>query len=353
MRELSADMTQAALRPFRYFVSNDIEQARDRISSVFCPHSLVPDRPMRALEARMDLLNVAGLSFGNLHLGGAMSVSVPAMADCYLMLFCLRGASTVLTEGAELAVSGKRGFVCNPGQRFQANFSADAEQLFLRVEHRILWKHTGAQQLRLESQIDLSRPALAPAEALIRMLLSSPGTIGLMQGNPRIAGDYEQLLVSLLLAGQPHVDEFKARRSGIAPSTVRRAEAFIRSNAAAPITLNDIADAAGVPVRTLLDAFHRFREMSPIRMVRDVRLELAREELERDGGGTVADIAMNSGFGHLGRFAQAYAERFGELPSDTRARRRGAARSGHTGAANRPNATSNAAWPGASCRSIE
>lgn len=343
MHELSADMAQAALRPFRYFVSKDLEQARDRISSVFCPHSLVPDHPMRTLETRMDLLSVAGLGFGNLHLGGAMSVKVPAMSDCYLLLFCLRGASTVLTEGRELVVSGKRGFVCNPGQRFQANFSADAEQLFLRVEHRILWKHTGAQQLRLESEIDLTRPALAPAEALIRMLLSNPATIGLMQGNPRVAGDYEQLLISLLLAGQPHVDEFKARRSGIAPSTVRRAEAFIRSNAAAPITLNDIADAAGVPVRTLLDGFRRFRDMSPMRTVRDTRLELAREELRRDGAGTVADIAMSCGFGHLGRFAQAYAERFGEHPSDTRARRRGTAQSGHASTGDRPSAASPAA----------
>lgn len=329
MHELSADLIQATLRPFRYFVSNDLEQARNRISSVFCPHSLVPDQSMRTLEARMDVLSVAGLSLGNLYLGGAMSVGVPAMSDCYLLIFCLRGAATVLTEGREVVVSGKRGFVCNPGQRFQAGFSVDAEQLFLRVEHRILWRHTGARQLRLEPQIDLGWPALAPAEALIGMLLSNPGTIGLMQGNPRVAGDYEQLLVSLLLAGQPHVDEFKARQSGVAPSTVRRAEAFIRSNAAAPITLNDIAGAAGVPVRTLLDGFRRFRNMSPMRTVRDTRLELAREVLWRDEAGTVADIAMNCGFGHLGRFAQAYAERFGEHPSDTRARRRGTARSGH------------------------
>ena len=93
--------------------------------------------------------------------------------------------------------------------------------------------------------------------------------------------------------------------------------------------------------------------MSPMRMVREVRLELARKELGRDGRGTVADIAMNCGFGHLGRFAQAYAERFGEQPSDTRAWRRGAARSDRARAANRPNATSNTVWPGASCRSTE
>jgi transcriptional regulator GlxA family with amidase domain len=31
----------------------------------------------------------------------------------------------------------------------------------------------------------------------------------------------------------------------------------------------------------------------------------------------IADIALNCGFTHLGRFAIAYSEKFGELPSET------------------------------------
>jgi transcriptional regulator GlxA family with amidase domain len=34
---------------------------------------------------------------------------------------------------------------------------------------------------------------------------------------------------------------------------------------------------------------------------------------------SIASIAMECGFGNLGRFAQDYAECFGELPSETRA----------------------------------
>jgi transcriptional regulator GlxA family with amidase domain len=32
---------------------------------------------------------------------------------------------------------------------------------------------------------------------------------------------------------------------------------------------------------------------------------------------TVTTVALGSGFAHLGRFARAYTERFGERPSDT------------------------------------
>jgi AraC-like DNA-binding protein len=31
----------------------------------------------------------------------------------------------------------------------------------------------------------------------------------------------------------------------------------------------------------------------------------------------VADVAFRWGFGHLGRFAEKYRERYGELPSET------------------------------------
>jgi transcriptional regulator GlxA family with amidase domain len=54
--------------------------------------------------------------------------------------------------------------------------------------------------------------------------------------------------------------------------------------------------------------------------LRDYRLELAREELEKAAitGRTVTEIALNCGFNHPGKFAKCYRERFGESPSQTR-----------------------------------
>ena len=321
MNGLSDDTMREALQPFRHFVCNDVEQTREKIASVFCQHSLVPSSGMRVVEARMNLLSVADLGFGSLKLGGAMSVDVPEMSEYYLMLFCASGSSAVSSEGEEFTIEGSRGFICNPGQRFHAKFSADASQLFVRIGHQALWKHTGKRQLRFRSQVDLSRPTLAPTDALCRMLLSDAGTIGLMQANAQVAREYEQLLISLLLCGQPHTDRSEARRLNIAPATVRRAEAFMRANATSPITLDQIAASAGVPVRTLLDGFRRFRDTSPMRQLRDVRLDLAREQLSQGGEDGVAAVAMGCGFGHLGRFAQGYAARFAEWPSETLARR--------------------------------
>lgn len=107
--------------------------------------------------------------------------------------------------------------------------------------------------------------------------------------------------------------------SGIAPACVRRAEAFIHAHAAEPLRLADIALATDVPARTLLSAFQRFRERSPMQYLREVRLELARQRQRQPARqATVATIALDCGFLHLGRFAQAYRAQFGEPPSATR-----------------------------------
>jgi transcriptional regulator GlxA family with amidase domain len=53
--------------------------------------------------------------------------------------------------------------------------------------------------------------------------------------------------------------------------------------------------------------------------LRNVRLNQARGRIMGSQSESVAAIAMECGFGNLGRFAQQYAERFGERPSETRA----------------------------------
>jgi transcriptional regulator GlxA family with amidase domain len=58
--------------------------------------------------------------------------------------------------------------------------------------------------------------------------------------------------------------------------------------------------------------------------LRRVRLAQARADLEAPGPNTsVTNVAYDCGFSHLGRFAQEYARRFGESPSETLRRARG------------------------------
>lgn len=101
------------------------------------------------------------------------------------------------------------------------------------------------------------------------------------------------------------------------PVTVRRAEEFMHTHADLPITMEMLAREAGCSERALQNAFRKFRESTPMMVLREIRLEYARQDLI-DMSSTVTDIALKWGFSNLGRFAMQYGERFGEKPSDTR-----------------------------------
>ncbi|MBT1679767.1 AraC family transcriptional regulator [Curtobacterium aurantiacum] len=96
-----------------------------------------------------------------------------------------------------------------------------------------------------------------------------------------------------------------------------RAEAFLLEHAREPITVADIAAAAGLSVRGVQAAFNRHHGITPLAYLRHIRLLLARERLESDPELTVGEAARWAGFGHLGRFAGAYRDEFGELPRQT------------------------------------
>jgi AraC-like DNA-binding protein len=106
------------------------------------------------------------------------------------------------------------------------------------------------------------------------------------------------------------------RKPATAPATVRRAEDFMRAKAGKPLTVEDIANAAGCSSRGLQAAFRHFHGASPMAALRRIRLELAHETLMRsDESTSVAEVAERYGFSNPGRFASQYHHAFGEYPS--------------------------------------
>jgi transcriptional regulator GlxA family with amidase domain len=109
------------------------------------------------------------------------------------------------------------------------------------------------------------------------------------------------------------------------PSPSRRASDLLIDRLDEPWSVDRLASALGFSSRTLHRVVRRELGVSPMLLLRRVRLAQARADLEAPAPGTtVTDVAFDCGFAHLGRFAGEYARQFGEPPSETlrRARRR-------------------------------
>jgi AraC-like DNA-binding protein len=169
-----------------------------------------------------------------------------------------------------------------------------------------------------EPAVDLSRGAGAALARALRFALSELDHAQAAAHAPLLRAALQDLLIGAMVAALPlAVRGCDADPPRAAPWQVRRAEAWLAAHAAEPVSIEDLARAISVPLRTIQHAFRRARGYSPRAFLHRCRLELARRLLEAGEGETVSSVALDCGFGHFGDFAAAYKARFGETPSAT------------------------------------
>lgn len=111
------------------------------------------------------------------------------------------------------------------------------------------------------------------------------------------------------------------------PKRLKRAIEYMHSNISSPMGVADIAREAGTSVRALQAAFQQFKDTTPLNYLRTIRLDGARKTLTDPAISlSVAEVARNWGFSHMGRFAALYHQSFGEMPSSTAKMGRGGAK---------------------------
>lgn len=138
--------------------------------------------------------------------------------------------------------------------------------------------------------------------------------------SPIVRAELEQALVSAFLVENSAalIRSPASAPRGAGRGDVSRLEEYIQANWDRPLMIEDIAQACGVSVRSVFERFKRQRGVSPLTVLRNVRLDNARRLLlAGDNQQSVIDIAFRCGFSSLGHFAKRYRERFGELPSAT------------------------------------
>jgi AraC-like DNA-binding protein len=106
--------------------------------------------------------------------------------------------------------------------------------------------------------------------------------------------------------------------SQVVPRHVKRAQDYIHANPSETLDMASLSEVADCSYRTLQRGFVDAFGLTPTQYIRKIRLKLVRNDLiSGDGSASVATIARRWGFGHMGRFAQEYAQEFGERPAET------------------------------------
>lgn len=321
------------------FSSDDRDCAQALVSRMFRAHRLDPRCPRAPLAARMEVLGAGLTSLSSLAYGSAVDIVPGPLERFYLLQLPLAGAARVRCGEQSLDATPHQATLLSPAPDLAMHWAAGNEQLILRIEAEAMQRFVGAWC----GDAQLPAPTFAPAVALdaqpalldtLLLLidvadranaLPSPGE-GASAGHPHALPlvNLHYRLMATLLTQVPHDlhDRLGDRCPPVTPRSVRQVEEFMVAHCGEPLTPEGLAHVAGVSLRSLFLGFQRYRGVSPMRLLREMRLHRAHEALlQAERGTRVTDVALRWGFSHLGRFGGDYTRVFGETPRQTLAAR--------------------------------
>ncbi len=298
------------------------------VGGFHCIRSLGRHRQVQFVHNHATL---AGIGINALQYGTALEIAAEPIAESYLLVVLLAGHGELVQGTSRLALGVDCTAVVNPDRPFHLRMSAEEHNLTVRIPGPLL-RDAAARMLGRHETGTVEFTGTAPARGLRRLLggvcaeLDDAGTpLVATAAGSGIGEALGATLLRFLLAEVPHnLSAALNAPVAIPPGSrhVQRAREFIHASLGSPVTLADVAAAAGTSARTLQVGFQRLHGCSPLQYLRARRLELARAELERAATAwrSVTEIACDCGFTHMAKFSRAYRERYGETPSATRGR---------------------------------
>ena len=306
------------------FASSDLDEVRSMVGRVMKPHRLDLTGQGERLDARMHYTSLGDLSVSRLRYGSAVQIEPGSLDSFFLVQMPLYGMARIESGAQHIDSSAELASVLSPQEATRMTWMAGTDQLMLRLSRSLVERtlvgylgHPLNEPLRFE--LGFRWRECAPWQCMLSYLIDCTLQHHDLAMHKIVVSQIEQLAASILVTSHRHnhCEDAPARRSTILPRHVRRAQDFLEAHAHEPVTAEQLAQAAGVSVRSLYAGFKDVLGVSPMQYLRDLRMERARAELMSGDSNHVAGVALRWGFAHMGRFSNEYKQRYGESPSKT------------------------------------
>lgn len=299
---------------------------RDTLNSHFYPARVEAlDRAPDMRDPWLSAIHLTRTTIGYVRFGTTTSVD-PGDLSAYHVNVVLSGTVDSRCGDQQAIASPRVAAVFSPDRHTQLpRWDADAAQLSIKfprtqVEQELagLLGHPVVKPIDFRLALPVDHGGGRRWMSILAALLQSvdgPGSTAELRHLELL----ERSLISGLLVSQVHsyTGQLTADPSHRAPQTaIDRVVEEIQRAPDRGYAVADLAKIAGTSARSLQYGFQERFGTTPMRYLRQVRLDRARDDLAQ-AHGSVTDIAYHWGFTNPGRFANAYHDRFGELPAAT------------------------------------
>lgn len=296
---------------------SDWDEASHAVSEAYFPHELRPLSVSNASKAAVDGVHIGPIRIAHITWGAKVRVHTTHPGG-YAVNIPMSGQLEFAIGRHELVANPDCAMICPPDTPMSIGPWDETVTVFgVRFErdylHREMARLLGESATRLPDQLSLAgNTGGANWLKLVNALSAASRAVRQPLVTEQLAG---AITTAFVLAAVPDDDA----GSGVSrPRIVKRVLDQMHDDPSRPWTSGEMAEVAGVGIRRLQEGFREFVGASPRQCLVDIRLGRVRADLQRDNHGcTVADVAMNWGFTHTGRFAAAYRQKYGESPSET------------------------------------
>ena len=235
--------------------------------------------------------------------------------------------STIVAQGSVLieAVQTSRRWRIHGGRRVTLKF----DQALATNVLATIYDGPSLRDLELHALLDLSTPAGQTFYLTAQTIVSGMYGERILDRSPKAAALLSEAALRLIFENTPHRFSHRPPRKllDVTPRNIKVAIDYMHANLHQPLTVTEIAEAAGVSVRSLQAGFQQFQDATPVAYLRRLRLEAVHKELSLPANTLpVREVALKWGFTQMGRFAAQYRAVYQVHPSETVRRARGAMR---------------------------
>jgi AraC-like DNA-binding protein len=293
-----------------------------------CSHRMTVLERENPFLARVQYRSMNGLGLMSSMYGPAVEIACSPPIDRVSISFVFGGQMLIDDGGHANVANEHQAAAFSFHEDLTMRWAPGLRQLMLTIDKPVIERYLEGllhqpvrQPLRFQGRVDLagSGQCIAAAVRTMRRAFTLCGKAG---PPPVLATEIEHNILTTLLLTHRHnyTEAIFAAPTLPPPHVVRRVVELIDSTPEKAFTVASLAMHAGVSERSLHAAFRTQLGMSPMSYVRRRRLQQAHDELlhlDPSAGATVTDVALRHGFTHVGRFAAAHRQRFGEPPSAT------------------------------------
>ena len=304
------------------------DEAEAAVAEAYLPNRLEPLAP-GALRMRLATARLGTTTAGQLAYGRHLRLVTDEARHIHVNTPLAGTAVSRVGRSAPLPTTASQAAVFPVGERADIEWSPDAVQVCLMIPSSTLEREleellgrAPSRPLHLPFEMSLTTPEGRVWRSMVNLVAEELAGRGRLLAHPSARRQLERTLIDALLLG--HAYDSAARGLGrpdapAVPRAVARAIDLLHARPTEAWSSTVLAREAHMSVRSLQAGFLKHAGAPPMTYLRDLRLKGIQEELNRavPGTTTVEKVAYGWGMLHMGRFAAAYRQAFGELPSQT------------------------------------